>query len=120
MLKTSKKSLLVVALLLCIGGGGLATYGFIYIPSNIVHVDVQYTVALTSEVIDSSVKLTATVKNGLDPVEGITVDFYYSTDSGANYYNFASQLTNVDGVAEATYTVTVNGAYDFKAVATVP
>lgn len=121
MLKTSRKPLLVAVLLLCIAAGGFAAYSYLFVTSNVVHVDVQYVAALTASVTGSTITLDAAVTNNAVPVgAGLNVDFYYSIDAGVTWTYFASQLTDSGGMAQAIYTVTVNGAYDFRAVVTVP
>lgn len=121
-MKNSKKTMLRVAILLCLAGIILTiAYGMIFITSNSVHVDVQYSVNLSHSVEDSVVTLKATVSNNDNPVgAGYTVDFYCSVDGGANWIHFDSQLTEASGVAQSTYTATTNGGYDFRAIATVP
>jgi hypothetical protein len=119
MLKTSRKSLLTVALLLWIAVGGLAVYGMFLVPSNVVHLDIQYTVFLSVSASNSKVSLTARVRFNGNPVgAGINVDFYYSLNGGDWTY-FTTQSTNRGGVARATYTVTAIGAYDFKAIVSI-
>jgi hypothetical protein len=121
MLKTSRKPLLVVALLLCIAGVSLAAYGMFWVTSsNTVHVDVQYTVDLSSSVSGSNVTLDALVRRNGAPIAGIGVDFYYSVNSGVNWTYFATQTTAASGIAQAIYTITANGGYDFEAIATIP
>lgn len=121
MLKTSRRPLLVVVLLLCIAAASLAAYSYIWVASNRVHVDIQYAVNLSTSVSDSSITLNAAVTNNGVPVRaGIVVDFYYSVNGGVDWVYFATQLTNAGGAAQAIYTATVNGGYDFKAVVTVP
>ncbi len=86
------------------------------VASNIVHVDIQYAVALTLSVSKNRVSLTATVTNNGNPVgAGINVEFYYSLDGGDWTY-FATQPTNHRGVARTTYKLTVDGAYSFQAI----
>ena len=121
MLKVSRKSLLVVALLLSVAGGSLAAYGMIWVPSNVAHVDMQYEVNLSVlSVVGSEITLNAAVANNGNPVgAGIGVDFYYSLDGGDWTY-FATQSTDAGGVAQAQYTVTVIGGYDFQATAVIP
>ena len=120
-MNNSKKKLLRVVILLCAAAAiTTVTCGMIFVKSNSIHVDMQYSTVLSSTVTDSEVTLTATVTNGGVPVEGYNVDFYISTDSGANYDCFASQNTDSSGIAQVAYTATTNGAYDFFATATVP
>ncbi len=119
-MKTSRKSLLVVASLLCLTGGSLAAYGFIFVDSNIVDVDMQYAVALSSSVTDSSVTLSAAVTYGSSPARvGLNVDFYYSLN-GAPWVYFDSKTTNAEGIAESVFSATQAGAYQFYATLTVP
>jgi len=121
LMKTSKKPLLIFVAILCIVGSSLTAYAVIWPESNVVHVDMQYTVALTSTVNDSAITLNAAViYNGIPARAGVVVDFYYSTDGGAIWNYVGSGSTDTGGVAQATYTVTGNGAYDFKAIATIP
>lgn len=102
--------------MLCIAGSSLAGYGTFWVTSNIVHVDVQYAVALSYSVRRNRVSLTAAVTNNGSPVgAGINVDFYYSLNGG-DWTNFTTVPTNHRGVARATYRITVDGEYDFKAV----
>ncbi len=116
MLKKSRKSLLVVVLLLCIAGDGLTAYGMFWVTSNVVHVNLGYTVTLSSSTSGNVVSLTARVRNNGKPGGiGINVAFYYSVDRGDWTY-FTTQSTNRGGVAHATYTVTTNGEYNFKAI----
>jgi len=120
MLKTSRKSLLVVALLLCIGGGSLAAYGFIFVDSNIVNVDMQYAVALSSLVTDSTVTLDAAVTYGPNPARaGLNVDFYYSLN-GDPWKYFDSKTTDAGGIARSVFLANQTGAYQFYATVTVP
>jgi len=121
MLKTSRKPLLVVVMLLCIAGVSLLAYGYIFTLSNVAHVDVQYKADLSIlSVADSQITLSAAVTNNGAPVrEGINVDFYCSVDGGPSTY-FATSPTNSEGVAQATYAATGNGGYDFQAIVTIP
>lgn len=120
MLKTSRKPLLVVVLLLCIAGGSLTAYGYFFTESNVAHVDMQYAVALTVSVVDSNVTLYAAVTNNGSPVRaGLNVDFYCSYNNG-DWAWFASRPTDATGTAQATFTTGSNGGYDFKATVTVP
>ena len=120
-MKTSRKPLLVVVLLLCIAGVSLVAYGSIFAGSNVAHVDVQYNVDLSIlSVVDSQITLNVAVTNNGVPVRaGIVVDFYYSLDGGPST-NFASSTTDAAGVAHATYQATGNGGYDFQAIVTIP
>ena len=116
MLKTTKKTLVAVVLLLCISGSGLTAYGMFWVTSNIVHVDMQYSVELSISGSNRAVSLTARVRHNGNPVgAGINVAFYYSLNGGIWTY-FTTQSTNRGGVAHATYTATANGAYNFKAI----
>ncbi len=118
MLKMSRKSLLVVALLLCLAGNGLAVNGMFWVTSNIVHVDLRYTVALSSSTSNSVVSLTAKVReNGKPAGAGINVAFCYSVD-GIDWTYFATQPTNHGGVAHATFAMTDNRTYNFNAIVT--
>jgi hypothetical protein len=120
MLKTSKKALLITVLSLCIVASGYVAYSYLFVSSNVVGVNMQYSVALTSSVTDSAVTLTATVTNGGSPARaGLIVDFYCSVDNGPSSY-FATVLTDASGIAQTTYSVVYNGAYAFQAVVTVP
>lgn len=121
MLKMPRKSLLVVGLLLFIAGGSLVAYGAFTVTSNTVHVNMQYTVTLsTFSVSNSAVTLNAAVLDNAIPVgAGINVDFYYSFNGGA-WTLFTTQPTDAGGVAQAIYTVTIIGAYDFEAIANIP
>jgi hypothetical protein len=110
---------LAVILLLSIAGSGLAAYGVFWANSNVVHVDVQYAVTLATSVNRGEITLTATVTNNASPVgAGINVDFYYSRDGGTLTY-ITSQLTDSNGIAQATYTLKGNGAYDFQATVVI-
>jgi hypothetical protein len=95
-------------------GGGLAAYGMFFVTSNIVHVDMQYTVDLTISG-QNNVRLTASVTQNGNPVRGIDVAFYYSFNGGDWIY-FATSTTNGGGFARASYRITGNGVYDFKAM----
>ena len=121
-MKNSNKKLLRVAILLCAAVAIITvTCGLIFVNSNSVHVDIQYSNTLSYSVADSEVTLTATVANNGNPVgAGYNVDFYVSADGGVGWANFASQSTDSAGVAQAVYTATTNGGYDFYATATVP
>ncbi len=121
-MKNSKKTLLRVALLVCLSAVLLTiTYGAIFITSNQVRVDVQYVVDLSFTVEDSEITLTADVTNNGNPVEpGYVIDFYVSADDGASWVHFDSQVTDGRGVAQSTYIATTNGGYDFRAIVTVP
>jgi hypothetical protein len=121
-MNNSNKKLLRVAILLCAATAITAfTCGMIFINSNSVHVDIQYSNALSYSVTDSAVTLTATVTNNGNPVgAGYNVDFYVSADGGTIWANFASQSTDSAGIAQVVYTATTNGGYDFYATATVP
>lgn len=101
--------------MLSIAEGSLAAYGMFWVTSNVVHVDMQYTVALSYSVSKSHVSLTATVTNNGRPVgAGINVEFYYSLN-GSDWTYFTTKTTDQRGVARAIYKITVNGEYDFKA-----
>jgi hypothetical protein len=120
MLKTSKKALLIAVLSLCIVASGYVAYSYLFVSSNVVSVNMQYSVALSSSVTDSTVTLTATVTNGGSPVRaGIVVDFYASIDGAPSSY-FATALTDANGLAQTTYAVLYNGGYDFQAIVTIP
>ena len=121
-MKNFKKAILRITLLCCLAGALLAaTYGMIFITSNSVHVDVQYSTDLSHSVVDSEVILDAIVSNNGNPVgAGYNVDFYYSVDSGVNWIYFDSQITDDSGVVQSIYVLTYNGGYDFKAIVTIP
>jgi len=120
MAKNSMKPILCVALLLCIAGAILnVTYGLIFISSDVSHEDIQYEVTLLTSVVNSEITVKATVTNNDSPVAGINVDFYCSYNGG-DWAIIESQLTDANGDAQATYTATANGGFDFKAIATVP
>ena len=107
---------MAIVSLLCIAGSSLACYGTFWVTSNIVHVDVQYSVALSYSVRRDRVSLTASVTNNGSPVgAGINVEFYYSLNGG-EWTNFTTVPTNHRGVARATYRITVDGEYDFEAI----
>lgn len=98
----------------------MTTYGYFFVESNQVHVDMHYETVLSVSVVDSTVTLDAAVTNNGNPVRaGINVDFYVSYEGGG-YGWFANQLTDANGVAQAIYTAAGVGGYDFKATATVP
>ncbi len=114
MLKTLTKPLFVVVILLCLVGTWLTACGMFWVTSNIVHVDIQYTVELSvsggrNVVLNAKVKL-----NGASVGAGINVDFYYSFNGGDWVY-FATDATNGGGNARATLRIMANGAYSFKA-----
>ncbi len=112
---TSKELLLVAILSLCIIGSGLTACGMFWVTSNVVHVDAQYTITLSTSGSKNVISLTARVRYNGNPIgEGINVDFYYSLNGG-NWTYFATQPTNRGGVARTTYRTTVNGNYEFKA-----
>ncbi len=117
-LKVSIKSLLVIVLLLCVVGDCLIACGMLFVTSNVVHVGVQYTVALSHSVTNSQVALTAVVRNDGKAVAGVNVAFYYSLNNGDWSY-ITSQSTNRGGVAHAKFIISANGAYDFKAIVSV-
>jgi len=120
MLKTSKKALLIAVLSFCIVVSGYVAYSYLFVASNVVQVDMQYTVVLTSSVTDSAITLNAAVTNNSSPVRaGIVVDFYASVDGGPSSY-FATALTDANGLAQTTYAVVYNGGYDFQAIVTIP
>ena len=108
---------MAVVLLFCIVGGSLAAYGMFFVSSNIVHVDMQYIVDLrvTGR---NNIMLRAIVSQNGNPVSGIDVAFYYSFNGGDWIY-FATSTTNRNGVATASYRITGNGVYDFKAIVSV-
>ena len=111
-----------IALLCCLAGALLTvTYGMLFIASNSVHVDVQYSVDLSHLVVDSEVTLDAVVSNNGNPVRaGYNVDFYYSVDSGTTWIYFDSQITDNSGAVQSIYVLTDNGGYDFQAIVTIP
>lgn len=121
MMKMNKKSLLVIGLMLCIAGGSMAAYAAFLVPSNVVHVDMDYVTTLsTYSVVNSVVTLNAAVTdNGATVGAGINVDFYYSFNGGSWTY-FTTQPTDTGGIAQAAFTATVIGGYDFKAIANIP
>jgi hypothetical protein len=118
-LKHFKKPLLAVVLFLCLTGAGFAAAGVILVASNIVNVNVQYTVSLSVSAANSVISLTARVKlNGNPAGSGINVDFYYSLNGGDWTY-FATETTNSGGIARVRYTATSSGAYEFSAIARI-
>jgi hypothetical protein len=99
----------------------LTAYGTLFPTSNLVNVSAGYNVVLSETVTDSQVALKAVVTNNGEPVRaGLNVDFYVSTDGTVTWYNFASVITDSDGIAQTTYVIVYNGSYDFKAVVTIP
>jgi len=109
------KTLLAIVLLLCVVGSDLVVYGMFQVTSNIVHVDMQFTITLFSSVRNGEVSLTARVRiNGNSVGDGIDIAFFYSLNGG-EWNHFATQKTNRGGIARATYTITAIGSYDFKA-----
>ena len=122
MIKNSKKTILRLTFLVCLAGVLLTvTYGMLFISSNSVHVDVQYSVDLSHLVVDSEVTLDAIVSNNGNPVGAeYTVDFYYSVDDPANWIYFDTQITDVSGAVQSIYILTDNGEYDFRATVTIP
>ena len=115
LLKNGNKTLLLFLLFLCIAGASLATSGLILVTSNIVHVDVEYTVLLSASASNTRILLTARVRfNGTPVGAGVNVDFYYSLNGGDWIY-FATEATNAGGIAHVRYTATVDGAYNFTA-----
>jgi hypothetical protein len=121
-MNNSNKKLLRVAILLCAAAAITAvTCGMIFVSSNWVHVDIQYSNVLSMSVTDSAVTLTATVTNNGNAVgAGYNVDFYISTDGGTTWGYFATELTDSSGIAQVVYTAISNGGYDFSATVTVP
>ena len=120
MVKNSKKTLLSVAILLCLAVTiSSATYGLILVNSNETHVDILYEVSLSTSVENSAITLNATVTNNGSPAAGLIVDFYCSYNGGG-YAIIASELTDDAGTAQTIFTATANGGYDFQAIATVP
>jgi hypothetical protein len=115
LLKHSKKPFAAFTLFIALAGASLVTSGLIVISSNIVHVDVEYTVLLSASASNTNILLTARVRFNGSPVgAGINVDFYYSLNGGDWIY-FASETTNHGGVARVRYTATIEGAYNFTA-----
>jgi len=113
--KTPMKTLLAILLLLCVVGSDLAAYGMFQVTSNVVHVDMQFTITLSSSVRNGEVSLTARVRiNGNSVGDGIDIAFFYSLNGG-EWTHFATQKTNRGGIARATYTITSIGSYDFRA-----
>ena len=117
-MKTSLKIGLVITLLVIVAASSASVYAVIFAVSDIVHVDVQYNVVLSQDIVGDKVTLTATVTNNAQAVDGRNVDFYVSVDSG-DWSIIGSIITSNKGVATYEYTLTANGAYDFKAVVTV-
>jgi len=118
-LKYFKKPLLAVVLFLCLTGAILTAAGVILVASNIVNVNVQYTVSLSVSATNNFVSLTARVRLNGDPAgSGINVDFYYSLNGGDWTY-FATETTNSGGIARVRYAVTSNGVYESSAVARI-
>jgi hypothetical protein len=116
MLERLRKSLVRVVLLLCLVGSALTVYGKFLATSNIVHVDIQYTVELSRSGGGRNVNLNARVSFNGSPVgAGVNVNFYYSFNGGG-WVLFASDTTNGGGNAHASYRIIVNGSYDFRAV----
>ncbi len=94
-------------------------YGMFWIVSNIVHVDIGYVVSLSHSASRNVISLNAMVRyNGKPAGAGISVNFYYSLDSG-NWIYFTTQPTNRAGIARAKFTVTLPGEYDFRATVSV-
>lgn len=120
MLKNLKPLILAVSLL-CIAGCTLSVLAEIWVTSNSVHQDIQYVVNLSSSAQNSEINLNAAVtRNGVAVGAGIDVDFYYSLDGGTTWFYFATGTTDANGVAQAVYEATVNGGYDFRAIALIP
>lgn len=117
----SKKILLRIVLFSSLAAALLAVaYATIFIASDPVHVDAEYQVDLTHTVQDALVTLDATVSNNGNPVgANYVVDFYYSV-YGSDWTYFDTQYTDASGQVQSTYSITANGSYDFKAVATIP
>lgn len=117
----SKKILLYIVLLSSLAAALLGvTYATMFIASDPVHVDVEYQVDLTHTVQDTLVTLDATVSNNGNPVgANYAVDFYYSV-YGSEWTYFDTQYTDASGHVQSTYSITANGSYDFRAIATIP
>jgi hypothetical protein len=116
MLKKFEKLVVLIVLFLCLVGSCLMAYGTFWVTSNMVHVDIQYTVDMSISRGGRNVVLNAKVSlNGAPVGAGINVDFYYSFNRG-DWVCFATDFTNGGGNARATYRITANGSYDFKAV----
>ena len=116
---TASRAFFVLLSVLVVISCGAAS-GMYWVTSNVVHVEVQYTVVLAVSVRRTLVSLTAEVSlNGAPAGAGVSVDFYYSLNGGAWTY-FATQETNPRGTARARYTITASGAYDFQAVVRLP
>ena len=114
-MKNSKKPFVTFTFFIALAGASLATSGLIVITSNIVHVDVEYTVLLSASASNTNIMLTARVRFNGNPVgAGINVNFYYSLNGGDWIY-FATEATNRGGVARVRYTATIEGAYNFTA-----
>lgn len=121
MMKINKKYGIVAVALIALMCAGTA-YALITIWSPPVNVNLQYTVtmdmtytkyrpvgdpdgagmALCAQVLDAS----------SNPVSGITVDFYASTDGGATYGYVGSGISNVVS-GHASYLWTGVGAYNY-------
>jgi hypothetical protein len=117
----SKKTFLCIALFSCLVVAlSAVTYGMLFVASNSIHVDVQYEVDLTHSIVDSEVTLNAEVSNNGNPVgAGYIVDFYYSVD-GSEWTYFDTQITSDLGLVQSIFVITTNGAYDFRAILTIP
>jgi protocatechuate 3,4-dioxygenase beta subunit len=116
MMKMNKKYSIVAIALIALMCAGTA-YAMIKIWSPPVNVNLQYTVTMNMTYTEyrkgEGMALCATVLDGSNaPVQGITVDFYASTDGGATYgYVGTSDASNTSG--DASFLWTEAGAYNY-------
>jgi hypothetical protein len=116
------KRMLVLALAI-IAVGATAAYAAFTVTSNVVHMNMAYSVTLTATPSNSNVALLANVTNGGTLVNGIPVDFYVSISNGP--WTFVATVSTgsgafATGYAGTTYVATSNVGYDFEAIANVP
>jgi hypothetical protein len=117
MLKMTKKSLLVISLLLCIAGTGLAAYAAFWVNSNPVHVKLDYVVHMEDppSVSGSEITLRAYVtSNGVTLLSG-TISFFEWDGTGYNIHVGDGTIDGTTGWAQYIFDAGGNGDYYFEA-----
>ena len=117
----SKRVLLALVAMAVIGIGGAVAYAGFTITSNVVGVQIGYSLNLSVAGTRSPYTLVATLTNGTAPVAGVTVQFYYSTNNSSGPWTPAgSATTGSTGKATMAFSPSINVFHWFEATYAVP
>lgn len=120
MMKMNRKYGIVAALvaLMCVG----VAYAAFTVYSNVVGVNLSYTVTITSiSYSGSTISITAQVLDHASGVSGASVTFWESPDGVGSWTNIGTASpTDGNGVVIGTYNAPGNGDYYFQAQYVVP